>query len=97
MLLADADANYCYTMGDIGARGGQSDGGIFRLSSIGQQLDRNNLHVPKTDKIGNNRLLPYTLVGNEAFQLTNYMLRPYPGRGTSELNATKRIFNYRFS
>jgi hypothetical protein len=25
--------------------------------------------------------LPYVLVGNEAFQLTDYLLRSYPGKG----------------
>lgn len=39
--------------------------------------------------------LPYVLVGAEAFQLTEYLLRPYPGR--SGLNQERTIFNYRLS
>ncbi|XP_066587645.1 uncharacterized protein [Prorops nasuta] len=36
-----------------------------------------------------------SLIGDEAFQLTNYLLRPYPGK--SELNDDRRVFNYRLS
>lgn len=38
--------------------------------------------------------LPCTFVGDEAFPLRCYMMRPYPGRG---LTTTRRIFNYRLS
>ena len=38
--------------------------------------------------------MPYVIVGDEAFPLKRYMMRPYPGRGLSE---SERIFNYRLS
>lgn len=44
--------------------------------------------------ISNEESLPYVLVGDEAFQLTNYLLRPYPGKN---LNKKRAIYNYRLS
>ncbi|KAJ8924697.1 hypothetical protein NQ315_000848 [Exocentrus adspersus] len=84
-------------MVDIGGRGRESDGGIFKRSNMGERLNNNELHIPPPEYIGNRRLLPYVIVADEAFQLTNFMLRPYPGRGYTELNDSKKIFNYRLS
>ena len=38
--------------------------------------------------------VPYYFVGNSAFPLKTYMLRPFPGRFLQE---DKQIFNYRLS
>lgn len=39
------------------------------------------------------KLLPYVLVGDDAFPLKNYLLRPYPER--AGLDKAKNIFNHR--
>lgn len=38
--------------------------------------------------------LPYILVGDEAFPLTEYLMRSYPGKN---LNDDRRNYNYRLS
>ena len=38
--------------------------------------------------------LPYVLVGDEAYKLTEYLVRPYP---RSSLNKFRKILNYRLS
>jgi hypothetical protein len=98
VLLAACDANYVFTVVDIGAANKQNDAGIFRNSLLGQGLSRNLLGVPLPEKLPRStKEAPYVIVGDEAFPLTNYVLRPYPGRGTHLLPPHIRIFNYRLS
>lgn len=54
------------------------------------------MSVPDPEKLTVDGIaLPYVLIGDEAFQLTDYLVRPYPGR--IGLNQEKNIFNYRLS
>jgi hypothetical protein len=46
-LMALVDADYCFTVIDIGSYGSNSDGGIFSNSLLGQrQLAENQLNLP---------------------------------------------------
>lgn len=59
-------------------------------------VGRVNLPQPSTlpnDTTGH--LFPYTFVGDEAFALKPYMMRPYPGRALD--TEKKKVFNYRLS
>lgn len=94
VLLAVVDANYCFTMIDVGAFGKSSDGGTFALSNIGKQLDKGTLQFPCDQALPGIGELPHVLVGDEAFPLKPYLLRPYPGRGATN---EQRVFNYRLS
>lgn len=95
-MLAVSDANYCFTLVDIGAEGRQSDGGVFANSEFGQRFERNEMNLPQSSAVEpNGPPLPYVLVADEAFALSRYMMRPYPRHG--RLNRQKKIFNYRLS
>ena len=95
VLMAVCDSNYCFTLLDIGNYGRHSDGGVLSNSVFGQAMERGSLGLPDPDYIGSQRiLLPYYFVGDSAFPLKTYMLRPYPGK---YLDDQKRIFNYRLS
>ncbi|XP_018314018.1 uncharacterized protein, partial [Mycetomoellerius zeteki] len=52
------------------------------------------MNIPQPVAISGSPVLPYCLVGDEAFPLKLYLLRPYPGRG---LTPEKEVFNYRLS
>ncbi|KMQ85115.1 nuclease harbi1 [Lasius niger] len=93
--MAVADANYRISLLDIGAPGRHSDGGIFNASEIGKRLQNGMLSIPPPRPMENGQALPFVLVGDEAFPLMQYMLRPYPRSG--RLNRRKNIFNYRLS
>lgn len=77
-------------MVDIGAEGRKSDSGVFKNSELGRSFEQKLLNIPQ---ITND--LPYVLVADEAFPLTQYMMRPYPRRGN--LNLRQKVFNYRLS
>lgn len=96
VLLAVCDAKYIFRFVDIGAVGRRSDGGIFKNSRLGQKLENNKLNVPGPRLISRRRrALPHCIVGDEAFPLKNYLLRPYPGKKANDIK--KRIYNYRLS
>lgn len=96
VLLGICDANYLFTFIDIGAYGRRSDGGIFKDSIMGQMFNEKKMNLPEPKPLTIDGMpLPYVLVGDEAFQLTDYLLRPYPGKG--DLNPDRKIFNYRIS
>ncbi|XP_071626679.1 uncharacterized protein [Temnothorax longispinosus] len=78
VLLAMCNANYIFTFVDIGAYGRRSDGGIFKDSLLGQKLEGNKMNIPDSTPISDVRAtpLPYCIVGDEAFPLKTYLLRP---------------------
>ncbi|KYN12331.1 hypothetical protein ALC57_15503, partial [Trachymyrmex cornetzi] len=95
-LLAVSDAKNRFTIVDIGAEGRQSDGGVFENSGLPHLLETNALHIPLPTRLNNTDLeFPYVLLGDEAFSLSTYMMRPYPR--SAQLNISRKIFNYRLS
>ncbi|XP_065675624.1 uncharacterized protein LOC136091841 [Hydra vulgaris] len=70
VLLAVCNANYEFTMVDIGDSGRQSDGSVFNNCSLGYAIENNKLNIPDPEKIGNSdKILPYVLVADDAFGL----------------------------
>ncbi len=95
MLLAAVDANYSFTMVDVGAHGRQSDGGVFSNSVFGGLLERDELPIPGISKLpGSDTETPFCFVYDEAFPLKPTGMRPYAGKN---LALEERIFNYRLS
>lgn len=94
--MAACDAEYSYSVVDIGAMGRRSDGGIFSDSEFGIALELDEMNIPPPRQIHekNDFDFPFVFVGDEAFPLTHYLMRPFPKRG---LNYAKRIYNYRLS
>lgn len=85
-----------FVMVDVGAPGRHSDDGVFAHSEMGQRFMSNSMFLPKPEKIrGSNDEFPYVLVGDEAFALSSFLMRPYPRR--NELDLKKRVYNYRLS
>lgn len=98
VLLAVADANYCFTYVDVGSYGRQNDASIFARSEFGQRLEHGTLQLPVAEGGG----LDYVFVGDEAFQLKQQVMRPYPGRrlGCAESDPgyhRRAVYNYRLS
>ena len=77
-------------MPDVGAYGKQSDGGIFRHSSLYQLLSSNNFNMPNAKKLPLSDVeLAFVILGDEAYPLLGYLMRPYPRR---QLTESRRLF-----
>lgn len=76
--------------------GSNSDGGVWANSNFGQSLDSGTADIPPPKLLpGTMTMLPCALVGDEAFPLKPYLMRPYPRKSLT--SDSQRIFNYRLS
>ena len=93
VLMALSDADSCFTVIDCGQYGRISDAGVYKISHISKLLEQGKLNIPtaafKVD--GTERTIPFMIVGDEAFPLKSYLMKPYAAR---TLDPEKRIYNY---
>lgn len=85
VLLALVDSNYCFTYIDVGAQGRMNDSTIFNNSPLKKKIEDGSLNFPTWG----------VLLGDEAFALKTYLMKPYPRR--LALSTEEKIFNYRLS
>ena len=89
------DSNYRFVLVDVGDSGRHSDGGVFANSRIGKLFDKNEMDVPPPSTLpGSSVAAPYVLVGDDAFPLKHYLMKPYPGK---LLRDEMNVYNYRVS
>ncbi|KYM97065.1 hypothetical protein ALC62_12256 [Cyphomyrmex costatus] len=95
-----SDHLYRFSLIDIGAYGGNSDGGIFESSNIGKGLDNNKLNLPTAhaylpgSNIRSNISMPGFFIADAAFPLSTRIMKPYSGKN---LTKKQKIYNYRHS
>lgn len=94
--MALCDADYCITYAHIGSPGRMSDGGVFYECKLSQHMEMGTINFPPDDVITNSdKVLPYVIVGDNAFPLKNNIMVPYPGM--HDKGSLKRVYNYRLS
>ena len=70
---------------DVGSYGKDSDCNIFKYSSLWTGLVLQTLGIPKPDQFcGATSVMPYIIVGDAAFGLTNLLITPYAGNRLSK-------------
>ena len=103
VLMAVVGPHAQFVFCDVGCQGRISDGGVLRNTVFYQALVRNKLNIPPPAPLNKNATepldecyppIPHYLVGDDAFALSNNIMKPYPKRGLTE---EQRIFNYRLS
>ena len=97
ILLALVDADSKFIIIQVGDFGRASDGGVFAHSALGRGMSEKTLNVPEDTPLpgyGQQGDVPYMMVGDAAFPLKRYLMRPYPGSNLSRHNSN---FNYRLS
>lgn len=96
-MFALVDADYKFLYVDVGAEGRSSDSTLWKYSDFHKDLlnEDNPLGVPKPAPFpGFQKDLSYFFVGDDAFELSENLMKPYP---TQRLTLKQRIFNYRLS
>ena len=95
-LLAVCDARYNFTLYHVGEPGSNSDSGIFLNSRLGFQIVTRQLNIPRgvANLPGSDIQMKSFFVGDDAFPLSDVMMKPYTG---TNLSNEQKIFNYRLS
>ena len=96
VLMAVCDANYCFTMIDLGQYGRNNDSGDLASSVKGEIFDNGEMNLSAPSKIyqSSDQDLTYFLLGDEIFPLKDWLMRPFPG---AEATEEEKIYNYRHS
>lgn len=93
MAVADAENRFLFV--DVGAYGSEGDASVFFKSDFGQSISQNTIDLPENASIGLENL-PFVFVGDDAFPLSDRIMKPYAPKG-GLLEDSQKIFNYRLS
>ena len=89
------DADYKFIWADVGAQGASSDAQIFNHRPLRNRLESRTLGLPDSEPLPHDdRPIPYFLVGDDAFPLRTWMMKPFSHRAMTN---EERMFNYRLS
>lgn len=95
ILMAITDAQYRFIYVDVGVNGRTGDAGVWLNSDLRLAFDNGNLGIPKPRYLPKTLTSsPFTLVGDDAFPLTTYLMKPYSHMNLSE---NEQRFNYMLS
>ena len=95
VLLALVDANYKFLWVNVGASGSSSDAQIFNRSKLKRRIENGTMGLPPPEPLGpGGPDLHYFLLGDDAFALMPWLVKPYSRR---QLTREERIANYRIS
>ncbi len=95
VLLAIVDAQYVFRTVSVGSNGACSDLQIFNETPMKEKIDRGEFEWPTPAPLPNDdHALPYYFIGDDAFALQPWLMKPYSRRNLSH---EEQIFNYRLS
>ena len=78
-FLAVCDANYCFTLIDIGQYGSNNDSEVLARSEMAKRFEDGTINLTKPTNVEGCRIhcpISY-MVGDEIFPLKNWLMRPY--------------------
>lgn len=82
---------------ECGAEGRHSDGGVFRFSKLLQHIQNGTLNfpLPEVPEQGT-ELLPFVIVGDKAFPLRPFLMRPLSKPHSSVLPPDEEVINIEY-
>ncbi|XP_029287077.1 protein ALP1-like [Cottoperca gobio] len=95
VLMALVDADYKFNWANVGGMGSASDVQIYNHCELKEGAENGTIGFPDPDSMPNGTQdVPYYWIGDDAFALRHYMMKPY---GQRCLTKEERIFNYKLS
>ena len=77
ILLAIAGPDYECLYADIGTNGRISDGGVWNKSSLSRGIETGEISLPKSKRLPYGAVeVPYVFLGDNAFALKTYLMKP---------------------
>ena len=93
VLMAIVGPDYECLYADVGTNGRISDGGVWNKCAFLKAVEDDKLNIPKPACLPlGKQEVPYLLVGDEAFALKPFLLKPYPQK---DITPDRQAFNYR--
>ena len=92
MAIAGPDYECLYA--DVGSNGRVNDSGIWNKCALLQGTLNGTVELPADGMLQNGKNVPYAFLGDDAFALKEFLMKPFPQQG---LNQKRRIHNYRHS
>ena len=90
--MAIAGPEYECLYADVGSNGRVNDSGIWNKTSLLQGVQDGSVNLPNDEKLPNGEITPYVFLGDDAFALKRFMMKPFPQQC---LTGESRIYNYR--
>jgi hypothetical protein len=95
ILMALVDADYRFIWVDVGQPGSAGDAQVFNNSELKECLENDTAGLPVAAPLpGDNTDIDYFIVGDDAFALRTWLMKPY---SKQQLSIQERVFNYRLS
>ena len=97
VLMAQVDSKYQFLWIDVGGVGHQSDAQIYNNSELKECIEAGTLGIPDPAPLPHDdeeHPMPYFFVGDDAFAMRTYMMKPY---GRRNMDQQQKIFNYRLA
>jgi len=71
---------------DVGTNGRANDSGVLGRSHVTRLIENGNLNIlPPQPLTGRHADVPFVIVGDEAFPLKEYLVKPYPSRQLTKI------------